>query len=400
MSQSTTRVSAGVLLLAVVLLLGSTLSAQEWERFRAAYPYHIQAIALSAPDLLGGRTMIISEPPPSVTLEDIENLDPALRDATTKEHRLGVDGWVKDVVIRIPALEQGRLAGVVNRLQLRLFGTAYKAYVMGIPADATRPELAKLNLRVTSGDLKTWIFGHTRKEAWDVIFWMFGIGLVLLLAAWGFIKAKRAGMAVLVFAIAVGMMIGASGLLTVGMAALLCGLGGVALLRKSKAVAGGALATISLCVLVFVGVRWHAEHRSPDTLFSPLLGGKALSCSSILENHRDGVFVSTKPGLVLWSFSKTAPLDKQGIEIREFALECEWAVVASPLSSIAEISHTFRPWSGLPLLVPFVESPHALQAAAIPCRADALILRAFHPVPQHPHFDCADRCRDSSEPEP
>ena len=91
MSHAITRVSAGILLLAAVLLLESTLSAQdtptgqdaqaaqdtppaqdtptvqdtlsvqEWKRFRAAYPYHIQAIALSAAEADGGRTVDVSQ---------------------------------------------------------------------------------------------------------------------------------------------------------------------------------------------------------------------------------------------------------------------------------------------------------------------------------------------------
>ena len=157
------RASLGALLVLLVLSQTKCLSSQEWQRFRAAYPYHIQTIALSDKDVDGARTMIISEPPPTVTLDEIQAIDPALSQATTRSHRLGVDGWVKDVVIDLPPLAPGRLNAIVNRLQVRLFGTSYKAYVVGIPAQATRPQLQKLNLRVTSGDLKTWVFGHTQK---------------------------------------------------------------------------------------------------------------------------------------------------------------------------------------------------------------------------------------------
>ena len=114
-----------------------------------------------------------------------------------------------------------------------------------------------------------------------------------------------------------------SWLISLALIAVLAAMIAIMLLRDSKIVPGGALAAAALCVLIFVGSKWQSQHRAPDTLFSPLLGGKALSCASILEQHRNGVFISTKPGLILWSFGKTSPLDTYPIEIRQFALDSD-----------------------------------------------------------------------------
>jgi hypothetical protein len=77
---------------------------QEWGNFRRAFPYHIQAIAASAPYEDGTRTLIVSEPPPHVTLRWLKNVAPfALVNADVKGHTIGHDDWVKDVVFNIKA---------------------------------------------------------------------------------------------------------------------------------------------------------------------------------------------------------------------------------------------------------------------------------------------------------
>ena len=51
----------------VVLAQGGHSDA--WQQFRQKFPYHIQTVAISTPTSAGKRAIIISEPPPAITLE-------------------------------------------------------------------------------------------------------------------------------------------------------------------------------------------------------------------------------------------------------------------------------------------------------------------------------------------
>jgi hypothetical protein len=53
-----------------------TTQDQDWALFRKAYPYHGQAVALSEEYPGRSRTLIVSEPPPHVTLEGLRALSP------------------------------------------------------------------------------------------------------------------------------------------------------------------------------------------------------------------------------------------------------------------------------------------------------------------------------------
>jgi hypothetical protein len=102
-----------------------------WNEFRAAYPYHAQGIAISDPQADGLRTMVVAEPPPSVTLEEIIAAAPAGSTAVVKPHQLGVDGWTKDVVLRIRG--DADIRAISAQLHRVLYGTAYRASDLPIP---------------------------------------------------------------------------------------------------------------------------------------------------------------------------------------------------------------------------------------------------------------------------
>jgi hypothetical protein len=296
-----------------------SLQAQDWEHFRAAYPYHIQTIALSDDH----RTLIISEPPPSVMLQQIRDLDPALSHATVRAERIGVDGWVADVVVDLPPLDPQQLREVVDHLQQLLFGTSYKAYVTPIPANPTQVHAEKLNLHVTSGDLRAWVFGETKQVPWGSIIVKFVVAFVLLCFAVACFANKRFILGFILLAVAVGMMIDASGLITLALIGLLSAFVAFRRFKSSHPVQGGVLATIALVILVGSVANWHAQHKAPATRFSPLFGSGQLNCASILDKHKNGVFLSTEPGLVLWSFPRNTPLENFATEAREFALDSD-----------------------------------------------------------------------------
>jgi len=309
-----------------------SLHAQDWEHFRAAYPYHIQTIALSDEDSQHHRTLIISEPPPTVTLRQIKDLDPALHYATVKAERIGVDGWVEDVVIDLPPMDPQHLRELVDHLQQLLFGTSYKAYITPIPTSAAQLRPTKLNLHVTSGDLRAWVFGQTKQEQWSSILVKFVVALVLLFAAVTCFGNKRFILGLIFFAIAVGIMIHTSGLVTLALTGLLSAIFGFQCFKNSHPVPGGILALIAVTILVGSIATCRAQHRAPATRFSPLFGSGQFSCASILDKHKSGVFLSTEPGLVLWSFPRNMPLEKFPIEAREFALDSDLILGAASSS--------------------------------------------------------------------
>jgi len=132
------------------------LSTRDWARFRENHPFHFQAIAVSQPRGNGERTLIISEPPPHVTLSDLQNFDPALRDLSVETERIGTDGFVKDVVVDLPPLPPYELRELLDRLHVLLFYTSYKAWAVPIEAGPAS-SIPSLNLRVTASQLHDWL---------------------------------------------------------------------------------------------------------------------------------------------------------------------------------------------------------------------------------------------------
>lgn len=57
--------------------------------------------------------------------------------------------------------------------------------------------------------------------------------------------------------------------------------------------------------------------------FTPLLGGAPRSLSEILHGKLSGVFLSSSPGLVAWSFPSNEELSGHRVEAREFALDSD-----------------------------------------------------------------------------
>ena len=134
----------------------------DWREFRQRYPYHIQTIALSNPAETGARTLIVSEPPPGVSIASIAKTDPLLARPVVMKHRVGTDGWVKDLVYEIPPVAPHQLAALVDRLSVELFSTSYKAHALNIGDDgANRP--VRLDYQITASQLNEW--ASSREEA-------------------------------------------------------------------------------------------------------------------------------------------------------------------------------------------------------------------------------------------
>lgn len=134
-----------------------------WRGFRQTLPFHSQVIALSEATTDGSRTLIISEPPPHVSLPDILTSVGAdlLLNHQVKKQRIGYDGWVKDVAIAIKG-DNDALQAMLSRLNQRLFFTSYKSYTLKLPVKI-RTEKLDLNLTVTPAELNQWIISEAEQ---------------------------------------------------------------------------------------------------------------------------------------------------------------------------------------------------------------------------------------------
>ncbi|HKV91284.1 MAG TPA: hypothetical protein VJW20_01915 [Candidatus Angelobacter sp.] len=256
----------------------------QWRQFRDQHPFHIQVVALSGPDENQHRLLLITEPPPHATLAEIQQLAPqALNHPMVKQQAIGYDGWVKDIAFDLPALSEPDLRLLIDRVHQYLFGTSYKA--AALPLTANPPSSAsstgyKLDLHVPAHTLGTWLLqqestasGSKRSSG---LIGGIVLGLVLLFLAL-VMAPRRARKPILVFA----------ALLAVGTYLVVSRLG----------------------------------HSSNG--FMAIEGGPAKDLRSILQNGYSGVFVSEKPGLVVWSVPRGEPLSNYAIEARQFALDSD-----------------------------------------------------------------------------
>ncbi|MBZ0111173.1 MAG: hypothetical protein K8J08_01800, partial [Thermoanaerobaculia bacterium] len=131
-------------------------SKQAWEAFRAAFPFHTQGLALSEEHTDGTRTLIVAEPPPSVTVAKVQAVDStAILAAEVMNHRLGFDGYVRDLVLTV-ADDEAKLAGMESGINRLVHGSSYKAQVLLAPYHPARLAV-KLDLSVTALEVEQWL---------------------------------------------------------------------------------------------------------------------------------------------------------------------------------------------------------------------------------------------------
>jgi hypothetical protein len=266
---------------------------QDWETFRRAYPYHIQLVAVGDPYPNGGRTLIVSEPPPQVTIAQLREVDPALlANYSLWREQVGFDGWLKDAVFELPPLDDAQYQDLIAKIHIRLFGTAYKAVAVSIPKVQPKNSGYQFDLHVPSSTLAKWLL---RQDApLESGGWFIPLVLVVV------------------------------------------GLWGLKVFGKHRKLRHGLALGIS-----GIGLWVHYTPARPATQedqvrFTASAGGEALSCRDILRSKAAGVFLSEKPGLVIWSFSRTAPLDSQTREARQFALDSD--ILLGAIGSSAQVA--------------------------------------------------------------
>lgn len=268
---------------------------EQWKTFRTQYPYHVQVVGLSAPAADGHRLLLISEPPPHVTLDGVRSLDPRLSDTSEKEHPIGVDGWVKDLRVDLPPMTQADLDELMDSLSNYLFFTSYKAIVLALPVRPRTNQNYPLDIKVSAADLNDALFTAAsvpqKETSIFVLMLLIGLSMVCGLLLYAIYLRRWVDSMRHPFRLR--------------MISFLCATG--------------------LALLLCLSYRFWPSTTSADAerSFIPVNGGEPVTPEQILEQNRSGVFLSVQPGLVLWSFQRNAPLSEHRAEIRQFALDSD-----------------------------------------------------------------------------
>ncbi|MFN2975445.1 hypothetical protein [Terriglobus aquaticus] len=257
---------------------------EAWQSFRTSHPFHLQVVALSRSGEDGSRTLIVSEPPPNVALDDVSRLSPCIASTETAKKRFGVDGWVKDIVMRLRPCRDEQIQELVIALHRTLFGTAYKAYTVPVNGVRETAPGTDLNLHVTSSQLNRWLIGGTRERPSS-----FSIAAISVLLAILFVYLWLARK----------------------------------LLRRSRPL---SLTFLTLVFLMFflAALPHRAKPSDPEVLrLRPVLGGNSVTLQTLLDSGAHGVYATAEPGLVVWCVGEDANLDKSSVEAREFAVDSD-----------------------------------------------------------------------------
>ena len=317
---------AAALVAAAASIASASEEAAAWKRFRDEYPYHIQTLAVSAPDEAGRRVLVISEPPPGTELERLQAAHAAeFVDAGVQRQPIGVNGWAADIVITLAPMAEARLQELVRELTAELFGTSYKAHAVKIAdAPAAAPRLP-LDLTVSSADLAQWLSLEAPVAARTAWSRPLQVVLALLAAAGLVLTVKTRRLAAVALAIAPG----------IGIAAL--------------------------------GLR--AGPPPPTPLrFTPVHGGPARTLPELFQSGAAGAFLSEERGLMLFALPRGAALDRYRIALREFALDSD--LVLGAVGSPAGLAVVARERVAPVALLPPLRVETILQLAA--ARGDEL----------------------------
>ena len=261
-----------------------------WGQFRASHPYHIQIVGLSQPDESQHRLLLISEPPPHVTLEGVIALNqPILSNLFVKSNRIGFDGWTKDILIDLPPMDDQDLRVLVDQLHRYLFGTSYKAYAVPIPyPDKSEGETYKIDLHVPASSLSSWLLTQNASGSWTlVIFLCVSLALILMV-------------------------------------------------RRRVLL----LVVLSICAGVLIYLKESSTPNKPQVTFASIEGGAKVDIKSLLRAKKSGIYFSTQPGLVVWAFPRTEPLSTYRLEARQFFVDSD--IIIGAIASHDQIAVVAR----------------------------------------------------------
>jgi hypothetical protein len=128
-----------------------------WKRFRKRHPLHVQgSVAGALP--AGGLVVVVAEPPPRATREEIARRLGASVIGVFKT-TIGCDGWVQDVVAVLGPRDPLALDESLTRLDAYLFGTSYRSQQLDLEPDRRARDLPPLDVSVSPAELRDWTFG-------------------------------------------------------------------------------------------------------------------------------------------------------------------------------------------------------------------------------------------------
>lgn len=130
-----------------------------WTKFRESYPLHAQGVALSNPEPDGSRIVIVAEPPPDIALSDLQATSAVFAEAKVLSHRLGHDGWTKDVAAVVPA--EVNATDLTENLERTLFGTSYRGFLLPVPPPTANGGFEEPD--VTLSDLCAWLHAPAQR---------------------------------------------------------------------------------------------------------------------------------------------------------------------------------------------------------------------------------------------
>jgi hypothetical protein len=140
---------------------------QMWKGFREAHPFHLQVVALSRPEHDGSRVLIVSEPPGHVTPDGLRKCSAcAFTLLKVKNHEIGYDGFVRDVVAKLPAMSEPQVAELIDRLHDYMFGTTYKAEALTLPFGPL-PPAKDLAIKVSAEEIRMYVLDE--KESFRAV---------------------------------------------------------------------------------------------------------------------------------------------------------------------------------------------------------------------------------------
>ncbi|MES0337012.1 MAG: hypothetical protein SFH39_11760 [Candidatus Magnetobacterium sp. LHC-1] len=127
-----------------------------WKSFREAYPFGLQGIAVSEVRTDGSSSVVVAEPPPHVTFDDIKKVIP---DASIQTTPVGHDGYLYDVVGTIEGGNE-QINSKLRLLNILLYRTDYKAYVYQEPFRKGWRDSARfpLEVQVSAAELHKWLY--------------------------------------------------------------------------------------------------------------------------------------------------------------------------------------------------------------------------------------------------
>ena len=112
---------------------------QSWLRFRDTYRGHIQGIAVLPTTSPTAWVVIVAEPPPDITLEQLKaKLEPGVCWESRKWRSIGVDGRAGDAVFVVQT-DLHRLSASIGALHYLMFGTNYGTSVLPSSYHLRRP---------------------------------------------------------------------------------------------------------------------------------------------------------------------------------------------------------------------------------------------------------------------